>query len=183
MTSNTDQLSKINYPDSYYAWSVNAAAPPRPALDCDVETDICVIGAGYSGLSAGLHLAEKGYKVVMLEEARIGWGASGRNGGQIVNGFSRDLDSIKKSYGTEAANAIGKWILEGGEIIRARIKRYNIQCDLKQGNIFAAYNSKQMREFENKIALWKRHGMHHLQLMDKNELQNMLVLKFMLADY
>lgn len=169
-SNNTNQASGINYPGSYYAWSANEA-PQRPALEGDVEADVCIIGAGYSGLSTGLHLAEKGYKVVMLEEARVGWGASGRNGGQIVNGFSRDLDSIEKSYGTEPANAIGKWILEGGDIIRSRIEKYDIKCDLKQGNIFTAFSEKQMREFESKIALWKRHGMDHLELLDKNELR------------
>lgn len=68
------------YPRSYYAASANAA-PDRPALQGRVDSDVCIIGAGYSGLSAGLHLAENGYQVRILEGARVGWGASGRNGG------------------------------------------------------------------------------------------------------
>ncbi len=69
---------------SYYAASANPHAP-YPTLTEQLECDVCVIGAGYTGLSSALHLVEKGYKVVVLEAARVGFGASGRNGGQIVN--------------------------------------------------------------------------------------------------
>ena len=72
---------------SYYAASANPA-PVRPPLTGDHTVDICVVGAGYSGLSTALHLAEKGYKVAIIEGAQVGWGASGRNGGQIVNGLN-----------------------------------------------------------------------------------------------
>ena len=130
--------------DSYYAASANTA-PLRPALGEPMEVDVCVVGGGFSGLSSALHLAEKGYQVVLLEASRIGWGASGRNGGQIVNGFSRDLITIEKRYGAPAAKAIAEMSLEGGDIIRQRIKDYRIDCDLKAGNVFAAFNDRQMR--------------------------------------
>ena len=80
---------------SYYAATANDRRE-RPALDIEVATDVCVIGAGFTGMSCGLSLAEQGRDVVVLEAERIGWGASGRNGGQIVYGYSRDLDVIEK---------------------------------------------------------------------------------------
>ena len=158
------------YPGSYYAASANAA-PNRPALSGQADCDICIIGAGYSGLSAGLHLAEKGYQVRMLEGARVGWGASGRNGGQIVNGLNAGLDTIEKRYGQETAGFMGAMVQEGAGIIRERIKTYDIRCDLKNGNLFAACNPKQMRELEAKQALWRRHGMDDHELLEKDAIR------------
>src|SRR5690606_3341945 len=100
------------WPPSWYAAS--AAPPtPRPALAGVVGADVCVVGAGFTGLSAALHLVERGYRVVVLEAARVGWGASGRNGGQMVNGYSRDIDVIERRHGPDAARALGAMMFEG----------------------------------------------------------------------
>ncbi|MDO6805457.1 FAD-binding oxidoreductase, partial [Wenyingzhuangia sp. 1_MG-2023] len=107
--------------------------------------------------STALHLAERGFSVVVLEASRIGFGASGRNGGQIVHSYSRDMDFIAQHYGQKTANAMGKMAFEGGQIIRRLVKQYDIQCDLKDGGIFAACNPKQLRELEAKKALWEQH--------------------------
>lgn len=72
-----------------------------------------------------------GYDVVLLESARIGFGASGRNGGQLVNSYSRDIDVIERTYGPDAAKMLGSMMFEGGNIIRERIKRYQIDCDYR----------------------------------------------------
>jgi gamma-glutamylputrescine oxidase len=158
----------IPHASSYYAASANDKVE-RPRLESSIETDVCIIGAGYTGLSSGLHLLESGMKVVILESARIGWGASGRNGGQIVNSFSRDIDSIEKVVGKEQAKLFGQMAFEGGQIIRERIKKYNIDCDLKDGGVFAALNTKQMGHLEGQKALWERHGHNgHLTLLDKD---------------
>jgi gamma-glutamylputrescine oxidase len=158
------------YPGSYYAASANAA-PERPSLQGSVDTDVCIVGAGYSGLSTGLHLAEKGYKVTILEGARVGWGASGRNGGQVVNGLNASLQTIENRYGPEVGAFVGKIVQEGGEIIRQRVARYNIDCDLKAGNIFAALNSRHMRELEAKQALWRKYGMDDHDLLDRRAMR------------
>ncbi len=89
-------MAHIDYPASYYAASANKA-PARPRLQEAVETDVCIIGAGYTGLSTALSLLEQGYRVVVLEAAGVGFGASGRNGGQIVNSYSRDIDTIERT--------------------------------------------------------------------------------------
>ncbi len=153
------------YPASYYAASAHPA-PPRPALAGEVETDVCVVGAGYTGLSAGLDLAEKGYRVVALEGAKVGWGASGRNGGQIVNGLNASLETIAGRYGQATADFVATVVQEGGRIIRERVARYAIACDLKDGNIFTAFTAKQMKELEEKQALWRRHGIDTFEMLD-----------------
>lgn len=158
------------YPASYYAASAHPA-PPRPALAGEVETDVCVVGAGYTGLSAGLDLAEKGYRVVALEGAKVGWGASGRNGGQIVNGLNASLETIAARYGKATADFVATVVQEGGRIIRERVAKYAIACDLKDGNLFTAFTAKQMKELEEKQALWRRHGIDTFEMLDKAALR------------
>ena len=91
-----------DYPASYYAATANQTVS-RPALADQHQVDVCVIGAGYTGLSTALFLLEKGLSVTVLEAVKVGFGASGRNGGQIVNSYSRDLDSIERSVSEPAA--------------------------------------------------------------------------------
>ena len=157
----------IEYPlvPSYYAASANAA-PVRPALRGSCEADVCVVGAGYTGLSTALFLAEAGFRVVVLEAATVGWGASGRNGGQIVNSFSRDLDSIERQTSQDHLKLLSEMAFEGSQIIRQRVKSYGIRCDLKEGGIFAALNPKQLRHLESQQALWRRFGYDQLELLD-----------------
>ncbi|HVI52609.1 MAG TPA: FAD-binding oxidoreductase [Candidatus Sulfotelmatobacter sp.] len=151
---------------SYYAATANPHQP-RPPLKGAVSADVCIVGAGFTGISAALHLAEQGMKVVVLEAAKVGWGASGRNGGQIVNGYSRDLETIRNRYGRDAERALGDMSLEGAAIIRERVARYQIQCDLRDGGFVAAFSHKQMRELEEQKTLWEQHGHHQLQMIDR----------------
>ncbi|WP_209015103.1 NAD(P)/FAD-dependent oxidoreductase [Roseibium limicola] len=155
---------------SYYAASANPS-PDRPSLKGDHSIDICIVGAGYSGLSTGLHLVEKGYKVAIIEAARVGWGASGRNGGQLVNGLNASLQTIRKRYGEDTANFVAGLVQEGGEIIRERIKTYDIQCDLKEGNVFTAYTGAHMRELEERLNLWASYGIENQEMLDKEQLR------------
>ncbi|MGP4952265.1 NAD(P)/FAD-dependent oxidoreductase [Psychrobacter sp. T6-1] len=161
---------KGKYPDSYYAASRNPK-PDRPTLKDDIQAEICVVGGGYSGLSAALHLLESDHEVVVLEGAQIGWGASGRNGGQIVNGLNASLEKIKKSYGQENADFVGKLVTRGGKIIRRFIHDYNIDCDLKEKNIFAAFNASQLKDLQNTHTLWESHGMHDREMLDKQGIE------------
>lgn len=159
-----------NHTTSYYAASANPA-PARPELVGDHQIDICIVGAGYSGLSTGLHLVEKGYKVAIIEGAGVGWGASGRNGGQIVNGLNASLQTIRKRYGQDTASFVAGLVQEGGEIIRERIKTYDIQCDLKEKNIFTALTPAHMKELESRMELWASYGLHHQEMLDKSQLR------------
>ncbi len=155
---------------SYYAASANLA-PERPALQGKVEADICVVGAGYSGLSTALHLAEKGYSVVIVEGARVGWGASGRNGGQIVNGLNASLQTIKRRYGQDTATFVAGIVQEGGQIIRDRVAKYDIQCDLKPNNVFVGLTPAHMKELEERQALWRSYGIDNQEMLDCDQLR------------
>lgn len=159
-----------SHTSSYYAASANPS-PERPALTGNHEIDVCIVGAGYSGLSTGLHLVEKGYKVAIIEGARVGWGASGRNGGQIVNGLNASLQTIKKRYGQDTATFVAGLVQEGGDIIRERIRTYDIKCDLKEKNIFTGLTGAHMRELEERQQLWKSYGIDNQEMLDKNQLR------------
>lgn len=151
---------------SYYAATANAHEP-WPELQESVQCDVCIIGGGFTGLSSALFLTEAGYDVVLLEAAKIGFGASGRNGGQVVNSYSRDVDVIEQRYGKQTAQMLGSMMFEGAEIIRDRIDRYAIACDYRPGGIFAALNQRQMGHLRSQKALWARYGNHDLELLDE----------------
>lgn len=156
----------VDYPLSYYA-ATATPTPRRPELLGEIETDVCIIGAGYTGLSAALFLLENGFRVILLEAAKVGFGASGRNGGQIVNSYSRDIDVIERSLPAEQARRIGDMAFEGGRILRALVARHDIQCDLKDGGVFAAFTSRQMAHLEAQKKLWERYGHSQLELLDE----------------
>lgn len=150
---------------SLYAATAHKA-PPRPPLNGEVRADVCVVGAGFTGLSTALFLAEAGFRVTVLEAATVGWGASGRNGGQIVNSYSRDLDAIERQTGPASVQLLARMAFEGGQIIRQRVSDYRIDCDLKDGGIFAALTPSQLRHLEAQQALWRRFGHDNLELLD-----------------
>ncbi|BAQ74025.1 gamma-Glu-putrescine oxidase, FAD/NAD(P)-binding protein [Pseudomonas sp. Os17] len=157
------------YVNSYYAATRNQTTD-YPQLEELVECDVCVIGAGYTGLSSALFLAEAGYSVTVLEAAKVGFGASGRNGGQLVNSYSRDVDVIEERYGEKSAEVLGSMIFEGADIIRQRIQHYDIQCDYRPGGIFAALNNKQLKGLAEQKRNWERLGNHNLKLLDKAQI-------------
>jgi len=151
---------------SWYAASANVKSV-RPSLEGHLDADVCIIGGGFTRIPAALELSERGYSVVVLEGVRVGFGASGRNGGQIVNGYSRDLETIAGRYGREKAVKLGEMSLEGGAIIRERVKKYAIDCDLVDGGFFAAFTPKQVREMEAHKEHWEKHGHGGLEMVSK----------------
>jgi gamma-glutamylputrescine oxidase len=166
-------MAHTAYPQSYYAASANPV-PARPELNSEVETDVCIVGAGYTGLSTAIALLENGFKVSIVEAAKVGFGASGRNGGQIVNSYSRDIDVIERSVAPKQAQLLGDMAFEGGRIIRERIAKYNIQCDLKDGGVFAANTPKHMKHLESQKKLWERYGHTQLELMDAKRIREVV---------
>jgi gamma-glutamylputrescine oxidase len=95
-------MAPSGYVPSYYAASAHSA-PEHPALEGSVEADVCVVGGGIAGCSAALHLAERGLRVVLLEEHRIGWGASGRSGAQAIQGIASGQAKLDRLIGPAAA--------------------------------------------------------------------------------
>jgi gamma-glutamylputrescine oxidase len=156
--------------NSYYAATRNFTGD-FPVLEGAVDCDVCVIGAGYTGLSSALFLAEAGYSVTVLEAAKVGFGASGRNGGQLVNSYSRDVDVIEERYGDKTAEVLGSMIFEGADIIRQRIQHYDIQCDYRPGGIFAAMNKKQLKGLAEQKKGWERYGNKNLTMLGKDDIK------------
>lgn len=164
-------MTETDYPTSWYAATRNPA-PERPALDGDVTADVCIIGAGFSGLNTALNLLEAGMSVVLLEGAQVGFGASGRNGGQIVNSFSRDVDFVESRYGKSAAKDFGAMVFEGGKILKDVVRKYDIDCDLKEGGIHAAFTKKQLHELRETQARWQALGHDHLEIKTGSDIKN-----------
>jgi glycine/D-amino acid oxidase-like deaminating enzyme len=131
---------------SYYAATANQETD-YPTLQGQQSADVCVVGAGFTGISTALHLAERGYKVCVVEANRVGWGASGRNGGQIIGGIAGEKN-IAKHYGRDVEEIFGELRWAGHDIIRERVEKYGIQCDLKWGYLDVAIKQRHMRDIE-----------------------------------
>lgn len=168
------QSSMVNseqiHTGSYYAASAHRKTT-RSSLQGDIETDVTIVGGGYSGLSTAIALAEKGLKVCILESNVIGFGASGRNGGQIVNGLNAELGKIERQFGQPVSDFVGGLLQEGGAIIRERIAKYGIKCDLQEGNIFVATTKRHLKDLEDKKSVWNKAGIDSLEMLDAGQLR------------
>ena len=140
-------MDKAAYPDSYYAATRNCDVV-YPSLQGELEVDVCICGGGFTGIATALSLAERGYSVAVLEQHRIGWGASGRNGGQFIGGFSGDGEMLRQ-LGPGAADLLWDIGWRGNTIIAARVASYGIDCDLKYGYMDVALKPRHMRQFES----------------------------------
>lgn len=127
--------------NSYYAASANEQAH-YPKLERDIEVDVCVVGGGFAGLSSAIELADRGYTVAVLEANHVGFGASGRNGGQIIAGLACEQDVIEKALGFDAAKQVWNITLEALDLVRERVKRFNIDCDLQDGFLGVSVDEK-----------------------------------------
>lgn len=147
----------------------------RPHLAQNLHADVCIIGAGFGGLSAALELAEQGKSVIVLEGARIGFGASGRSGGQAINGFEDGIDEYVEQFGFEMTQKLWAMSLEAIDIIDERIAKYGIQCDWKKGYATLALNHRRMDDL---LAIEKSSrevfGYGNMQLWDKAQLKQYL---------
>jgi gamma-glutamylputrescine oxidase len=106
-----------------------------------------VVGGGFSGVNTALELAERGFDVVLLEANRISWGASGRNGGQIIGGIGHDPERFVKAIGEDGVRTIYQMGIEARDVIRERIETYDIDCDLKWGYCDVALKPRHMKQF------------------------------------
>lgn len=144
--------------NSYYTTSANAQ-PQYSRLEGAAEVDVCVVGAGLAGLSAAIELADRGYSVLVLEAETVGWGASGRNGGQIIAGLACEQSVIEKALGFDAARQAWDVTIEALDLVRERVKRFDIECDLVDGFLGVAVGERKgeaLREWYEDMA--QRYG-------------------------
>lgn len=130
---------------SYYEASV-ARPPASPALDHDTHTDVVVVGGGFAGLSAAIELADRGMRVVLLEAERIGYGASGRNGGQAIVGYASGQGPFEAQLGRHDARLAWDMSLEGIDMIHERMQRFAIDCDWVSGYLYVADSARKARQ-------------------------------------
>ncbi len=162
------------YPDSYYA-ATAVGMTERPGLQGSERADVCVIGGGFTGLSAALNLAEQGFDVVLLEAERIGWGASGRNGGLIGSGQRKDALELEEQFGHERSKLLWDFAEAAKTEIRERTARHNIDCDLQYGQIEGVHKQRYVgmaREYADALA--ERYDYPHMRALSRDEVRAMV---------
>jgi gamma-glutamylputrescine oxidase len=161
-----------DYVDSYYAHSASPQAPTAPLAGM-VNADVCVVGGGIAGCSTALALAERGYRVVLLEAQRIGWGASGRSGGQAIVGTAIEQADLEALVGTEDARRVWDVSLAGLALLKQRIERHRIDCDWTDGWLLAAIKQRQWTQVQSWHAeLAQRYGYSSTRLIERAELRS-----------
>jgi glycine/D-amino acid oxidase-like deaminating enzyme len=162
-----------DHPRSYYAATRNDVTS-YPALAGSTRADVCVIGGGFTGVSAALTLAERGMDVVLLEQHRIGWGASGRNGGQLIAGMSGEA-RVRRFHGLRAERMIDDIAWRGHAIVEQRIERYGIDCDLRYGYMDVAIKPRHMRALEEQERALRRLELgDHVQLVPRGNIRDFI---------
>lgn len=136
-----------DHPASYYTATARYDQH-YPQLTESIRTEICVVGGGFSGVNTALELAERGYRVVLLEAHRIGWGASGRNGGQLIRGIGHGLEPFRKTLGDDGVAMVEAMGDEALDIVKQRIERHQIDCDLRLGFADLANRPRHWRELQ-----------------------------------
>ncbi len=162
---------------SYYSATLNEETD-YPTLQGRVSVDVAIIGGGFTGVASAVELAERGLKVAIVEANKIGWGATGRNGGQVTGSLSGDeamRKQMRNSLGEEVDDFIWHLRWRGHRIIEQRVAKYGIDCDLKHGHLHAAMKPTHMRELEAAYAEAERRGMgDEVTLLDRVGVQNHL---------
>jgi glycine/D-amino acid oxidase-like deaminating enzyme len=157
---------------SYYAATKNWQTE-YPELKGEHHCDVAILGGGFTGISAALRLIERGYNVAVVEANRISWGASGRNGGQLIDGFVMDLDKFEKKVGKNGAEIAYQMGIESRDVVLDRIKKHNIDCDLRFGFLDVAMNQGDIDDFHEWIEEKDKNNYpHKMEFVSKDELQN-----------
>jgi gamma-glutamylputrescine oxidase len=162
------------YPASWYA-ATAPLLPAFPRLEGEAAADVCVVGGGYTGLSAALHLAEAGLDVALVEANRVGWGASGRNGGQVGSGQRQDQGWLERHLGRERARTLWDLAEEAKALVRGLVARHVIDCDLKPGVVHAAHRAGHVAEdraYAEKLA--RDYGYADISSLDRPGIEAML---------
>jgi gamma-glutamylputrescine oxidase len=161
------------FPNSWYAATANSQERFAP-LNGSLQADVCVVGGGYTGLSAALHLAEAGLNVVLIEAHRVGFGASGRNGGQLGSGQRMGQDGLTSLMGPDDADKLWELAEDAKTLVKGLITRHTIDCDLKPGVAETGSSLRDVAELhEYAETLNNRYGYDKIDVLDEAACQNM----------
>jgi len=167
-------VQRSQHTASYYAAS-SLPQPDHPVLQGELVADVCVVGGGFSGLNTALELAERGMSVVLLEAHKIGWGASGRNGGQLIRGVGHGLEQFEGVVGKDGVRQMKLMGLEAVEIVRQRVERFNIACDLTWGYCDLANKPRDLEGFAEEAQELRDLGYRHeTRLLQASEVRTVV---------
>lgn len=163
--------------NSYYTATLNQETD-YPTLHGQHQVDVVIIGGGFTGVATAVELAEQGLKVAIVESHKIGWGATGRNGGQVTGSLSGDdamRKQMRKTLGNDVDDFIWQLRWRGHEIIRRRVEKYAIACDLRHGHLHAAYKPGHMNGLRHDHDEAVRRGMgDKVTLLDRSQVRDIL---------
>lgn len=165
MNSNTPA-----YPASLHAAESQLPAS-RPPVDGNHRFGVCVIGAGYTGLSAALHLAKAGHRVAVVDAGRIGWGASGRNGGQLGYGMTPLQPALMDQYGDERARRLWLLSVEAVEFFHQLCRVHEIDCDFQPGNLACATTARHLDYLLKHADIVEQYGFDTYERLDASAAQ------------
>ena len=164
-------MARVGYPDSWYV-STAVGMHDYPKLAGSEKADVCVIGGGFTGLSAALNLAERGFDVVLLEAERVGFGASGRNGGMIGSGQRKDVLETEELFGYERSRMLWDIAEAAKQEIRDRVAKHSIPCDLQYGQVVGIHKRSYLVWSEELAeALTERYDYPHTSALNREETQ------------
>ncbi|MDE2414918.1 MAG: FAD-binding oxidoreductase [Comamonadaceae bacterium] len=158
----------VSHPAAPSLWAATApAAPDTPALGASISTDVLVVGAGYTGLSTALHLAESGAQVCVLDAHAPGWGASGRNGGQVNPSLKHDPDDLVRLYGAGRAEPLIDAVSRSADLVYDLIARHTIDCaPVRTGWLQVGYTQQAVDGMHSRARQWERRGVR-VEMLDR----------------
>jgi glycine/D-amino acid oxidase-like deaminating enzyme len=169
----TDPKKFPALPDSLWA-ATAPSAPSCPPLSGDRSADLCVVGGGFTGLSAAYHAAEAGADVVLVEAAEPGWGAAGRNGGQVIPGLKLDPDDVERRFGAERGGRLIDFAGAAPDLVFELVAKHGIDCGARrQGWVHAVHGRAALPREQGRVRQWQARGAA-LEMLDRKQVSAVL---------